>query len=726
MSSFHIKKRYKILAGIIAFIAILLFALPRVACHYVVKHSKELTGRKLDIDRIRLNYFTGTLRIYDAKLYESDDTTVFVSFKKFVVNLDYLPLFKKEIFVKSISLDDPYGEVLQNGDRFNFSDMMPSDTAKTVQDTVKSAPTKYTINNISINRGYVKYSDLKLNHTIAMNRLDLQIPGFTWNSDSTNLDVNFRFVDGGGLRSSLAINQADSTYSVNVKLDSLNLDIIEPYLKSNLFISSVHGLLSDDIRIKGDMRSIMQLELSGINHIYNFELNDTTGRKVLACRELTVDIAKIKPEPAEARIKLISITDPYVLFELIDSTNNLMSLLRPSGSEDTSATPADSAANTTSQPGNYSFSKLLISGGTINFNDLTLRYPFNYTIDNLKLDGEPADGSKGDLKFALSARLNGTGTMDSKARFNPDNSSNMDLDMKVSQFRMKDVDAYFKHYFGFPVTGGLLNYTTENQVRPGAFNSNNSIYFRKFTLARSMKTKVEYHVPLRLALAILSDKDGVIDIKAPVETKGEQVKVKNMGRIVLKIVGNLFVKAAVSPFKLLGPSYNADPASMKEIKLALLETQPDERNMKSVDILADILKNKPGLSIDIYYCSDKKADADSLAVLMISDRYRKTNPGLNGRPADSTFVKYLHTLVPGDSSIVIKDLCIKIVGRERAGAILDSIRNLQTAFLNGYLKIDKGLTPDKFRILTVTPDTIKPFGKYPAFRPYFTAVGDSQ
>ena len=107
-----------------------------------------------------------------------------VSFNQLKVNLDYLPLFRNEIFVKNISLDDPFIEILQNGVKFNFSDLTASDTAAVVKDTVPAAPMKYDINNIKINRGYVKYTDIPLNHTIELNKLDLLIPGFIWNSDS--------------------------------------------------------------------------------------------------------------------------------------------------------------------------------------------------------------------------------------------------------------------------------------------------------------------------------------------------------------------------------------------------------------------------------------------------------------------------------------------------------------------------------------------------------------
>jgi uncharacterized protein involved in outer membrane biogenesis len=193
--------------GIVVFIAVLLFAAPRVGRWYIVKHSHELIGRSLAIDKIRLNYFTGVLRIDNMKVFEAKSDSVFLSFKQLKVNLDYLPLFKDEIFVKYIILDDPNIKVFQKGDIFNFSDLIASDSVAPEIDTIPGKPLKYIINNISINGGFVKYTDQLLNNSISMNRVDLNIPGFTWNSDSTRLGVDFRFTDGGHLYSNLALNK---------------------------------------------------------------------------------------------------------------------------------------------------------------------------------------------------------------------------------------------------------------------------------------------------------------------------------------------------------------------------------------------------------------------------------------------------------------------------------------------------------------------------------------
>jgi len=728
----HLKKRYKIILGIFLFIAVLLFAAPRITCWYIVKHSHELIGRKLEIQKIRVNYFTGTFSVHEIKLYESDSKTVFLSLNLFKVNLNYLPLFRNEIFVKNISFDDPFVEVLQNGDKFNFSDLMKSDTATVSKDTIPSKPTKYIINNIKISRGYVKYTDVALNNTIALNKLDLLIPGFTWNSDSTNLNVNFRFVDGGGLYSSLELNQADSTYSVNLKLDSLNLSIIEPYIKSNMHISALHGYLSNDIKINGNMRSVMQLTMKGINHVYDFSMTDTLKRTVLSFKQLDVDIKDLQPDKNKVSLNYVRFTNPYILFEMIDSTNNWLSLMKISAGSQADSVKQRVDTVAASGTGSYTFSKLQISGGKISFSDKTLRYPFNYTIDNIQMESTPVTGTADKLAFNIKAGLNGTGTLEMKAVLNPSIYNDMDLNLAIGQFRMRDVDAYFKHYFGFPVRGGILNFKTDNKIRPESLLSDNRIYFRKFTLDKSLKTKVEYHVPLRLALGILSDKDGIIDLKAPVESKGKEVKVRNLGKMILKIIGNLFVKAAVSPFNLLSSSYKVDPSALQEIRLGLLDPAPDEKNLKSIDIISDILNKKPGLNIDIYYCADRSRAVDSLAYMMTMEDYMKNNQNTGANlknVADSTIIKYLLSKTPSlasQSDHGLKNLCRNFIGTVKVETKLDSIKALQINFIANYLSHDKVIPAERFKIIPLAPDTIKPSGNYPAFRTYFTEGGEKQ
>ena len=727
MNALRFKKRHKIILGIILIFSILLFAAPRIARWYIVKNSHELAGRNMTIDKIRFNYFTGTLRIDDLKLFESDSMTLFLGFKRLKINLDYLPLFKNEIFVKYVILDDPNVLVWQNGDIFNFSDLIKSDSIATETDTIPSEPIKYIINNISINRGFVEYTDQVLNHSISMNRVDLNIPGFTWNSDSTRLGVDFRFIDGGRLYSNLSLNQADSTYSVNLRLDSLNLKIIEPYVENSMFISDLSGYLSNDIIIKGDMRSIMNLSISGITHIFAFQMLDTLKRTIFSFDDLSVDIDTLLPEKNRLRVNSINLKKPFILFELIDTTNNWLALMKPSS--ETKADTLTQVADTTGvkDESSFTFSKIEIRDGKIQISDKTLRYPFEYSIDEILMTTTPDKNIPEWIDVGISAGLNGTGNFKADFALNPRSTSDLDISLSIVQLRMKDMDSYFRHYFGFPVTGGRMNFTSQNRLRSNSLVSNNSLFFRKFTLDKRSEDKTEFNIPLRLALGVMSDKDGIIDVKTPVEMKGEDVKIGNLRKIIFHAIGTLFVKAAVSPVNLIADLFKADPEALKEIHLLLTDPSPDKKNLETLDILADILNKKPGLNMDFIYCINPEKASDTFARQMAMEDYiRSLNEAVNNEDQvpDSILSKYILGKLPSDSLLAkasLSELCRNLIGAEKLNSRIDSLKNSQTLFLQTYLNRDKEISSDRFRIIGNMPDSIKYEESVPSFKTYFTA-----
>lgn len=723
-----LKKRFIIIPGILLLIVLILYAAPRIARHYIVKNSRELIGRRLSIDKIRINYLTGTFRVRELKMFEADDKTVFASFSQLRVNIDYLPLLRNEFVIRSISLEDPFIQVMQDGSRFNFSDMLTSDSTETKKDTTQKAPTKYTIHNIKIAGGFVKYTDIPLQHTISLDNLDLIIPGFTWNSDSANLDVGFRFVDGGGLSSGLEVNQADSTYKLNLKLDSLNLNIIEPYVKNIMKISSLSGYLTSNLVINGSISRILNLYLSGENHIKDFRLMDKDQRRVISFNDLSVNIDTFDLRNNRIKINKIMMQDPFVFFELIDSTNNLVAMVNQAA-----GTKPDSLSqrpDTSSAPAgfHYNIPPVNISGGSLHFTDRTLKYPFEYNIDNLNLIVAGTDEVSGKLSFEISGKLNGTGTLNASCILDPeDPEKGTDLLLEIRQFRMKDVDAYFKHYFGFPVTGGIMNFRTENELKTKSLISNNSIYFRRFTLAKKLPAETEYKIPLRLALGVLTDKNGIIDLKAPVKMKGDEVRIINLGKIILRIVGNLFIKAAATPINLLSGLVQSDPASLQIIRLNLEEISPDGKGIKSLDAIADILENKPLLNVDFIYCINNEKAADTLACLMTRKEFLNSEPMQSGNfnnIADTIIIRYINEkLSPqtGTDNMPLTSLCRKYIGEERLNSILDSLRAGHTEFVRTYLDTKRNIPSERFRVVETTPDSIIPLRGAPLIRIYFTS-----
>ncbi len=726
MKSGILKKRYLITACIFLSVALLLLAAPGIARWYIEKNSRELIGRRITIDKIRIRYLTGTLRIRGFKMFEADEKTVFASFRQFSVSVSYLPLLRNEFVIRRISLNDPFIQVTQNGSMFNFSDLVATDSTESEKENIRKTPPKYVIHNIRIAGGFVKYTDVPLQHTISLDSIDLTIPGFTWNSDSAKLGAGFRFVDGGGISSDLEINQADSTYRLSLMIDSLNLGITEPYVRNYLNVSTLTGHLTSDLMITGSISSILDLSVQGTSHVRNFGLQDTLGRTILSFNDLSVKIDTLDLSDGRLHIGSISLKHPFVLMELQDSANNWTALMKTGEIADPAAVSADTSA--TAGGFGYNIPEVSVSGGSILFTDKNLRYPFEYKIDSLKLNVKEITGQPGRISFDISAGLNGTGKLMTQGVFSHENpGSDVEFTLDISRLRMKDLDAYFRHYLGFPVTGGTMNFRTGNKLKERSLVSNNEVYFRKFSLGKKIADETRFNIPLRLALGVLSDRNGIIDLKAPVRMKGEEVRIVNLGKIIFRIIGNLFVKAAVSPINLLSGLIQSDPASLQSVRLSVTEIQPDEKAFRSLDAIAGILDKKPMLKADFIYCINRGRAADTLAGIMA--RKELMNSGTLREKdvsniADSSLFRYLRnklTLPDGTDSLPLTALSRKYIGEDVLSSSLDSLRAGHAGYLKKYLVTERNIPAERFSVIEITPDSLVPVKGGPLFRIYFTA-----
>lgn len=700
-----IKLFHKILFGILLFIIVLLFSAPRIARQYIVNNSYELIGRRMNIDKIRLNYFTGSLTIRDLRMFENDSTSTFLSFNRFYVNISYWPLLKNELKVTEVALDGLYAQVLQKGTIFNFDDLTkPDTTAVEEQDTSLQEALKFTISNIHISNSNLKYTDLLIDHTVALDKIDLLIPGFSWNSESTNLAVDFRFVDGGVLYSKLNINQADSAYSLQLKLDSLNLAIVEPYIKSSLRISNLKGYLTNDITIKGSMQHLMDFFIKGTNRISDFQLNDTLNRNILAFNSLTIDFDTLLPSRNKYKLNKILLNNPYVLFELIDTTNNWMALLKSSENTQIDTTENDTT-NQAELPVDFSLSELSVNDGTIQFKDKTIRYPFGYQLNNLAVHSKNVSNVSDNIEFSISTILNHTGSLKIRTVVDMVNPENLNLDLTIDKLKMTDLTPYFQHYFGYSVSAGSTYFSTKDKMTKNSLVSDNKLTMKNFVLDDGNKKDAEYKLPLRLALGILSDNQGVISLDIPIESKDEDTKIGNLGKLIFKALGNIFVKAATSPYNMLADMFKLDPEKLKEIQFDLLESQPDKENINTLNVIAQILTQKPAIGLEFVYHTDMKKAGDSLAYLLAVKNYRETenNNGLKRSINDSILTRYLinKTNYTGDTNkISLYNLCHIFIGDNIISKQIDSIANSQKNYVNNYLTVEKGLDNNRIKFIS--------------------------
>ena len=138
-----------------------------------------------------------------------------------------------------------------------------------------------------------------------------------------------------------------------------------------------------------------------------------------------------------------------------------------------------------------------------------------------------------------------------------------------------------------------LNY----QLQGNRLEGDNDITIKKLQLGEKVKSEQAKDLPLGLAVALLSDANGVIQMNLKVKGNLDQPDF-SLGNIFWDVLGNTLRKAVTSPFSLLaslaGGSEDLD-------ELPFLPGEPDltPTQQEKLAKLAQALKDRPKLSMNI-------------------------------------------------------------------------------------------------------------------------------
>jgi hypothetical protein len=136
------------------------------------------------------------------------------------------------------------------------------------------------------------------------------------------------------------------------------------------------------------------------------------------------------------------------------------------------------------------------------------------------------------------------------------------------------------------------------------------IFLDQFTLGDRVESRTATKLPVKLAIALLKDRNGEIKLDIPVSGSLDDPKFSIWG-IILQIIVNLITKAAASPFALLGAIFGGgEELSYLEFDYGLATIS--EPNLKKIDTLIKALSERPALKLDIEGHVDLEKDREGL------------------------------------------------------------------------------------------------------------------
>ncbi len=589
----RLKRRYKIALTAVAAVVVVVVAaallISPIAKSYIEKHSKELTGRVITMDKLRFNIFNGKLHIENIAMREADDSTLFASMSEYNMQIRLLPLIQHRIIIKSVELKRPQVALLQRGSQFNFDDIVELFTSDTTATDSAPSPWEIGIYNIALRNGSMEYKDLLLNADWGFKNLSLDIPGIYFSGKKTDVGLLLNFADGGSLKTSIAYDINKSDYDLKLTLKEFTLTGTLPYLRQWLDIGKVEGYLSADMTITGNVDHLLDIKTSGEVALRDFAIEDTQARKVAGAKAMRVEIAEGDLRRMTYRLTSLSVDSFTTLFEIDkNGGNNLAKLIIPTPP---ATTPTDTTS-TASAPLQLQIAAIDITNGSIDFVDHSTLRPFRYAVSDISLHSRDFDINRR-ANLTADARMNRRGIAKIRWSGSLNDINNQNILLSLANVDLRDFSPYCEQYTAYPITNGNLTFRSQNIITNRYLNGTNHLDVFKCEVDKKRKELTpEFKIPLRLGLYILKDKKGHINIDLPVKGNLDSPEF-SYRKIVLKAIGNVLLKVVTAPFSFMfGGNDNLNAINIDPLQFAFTSEQ-----YASLDKLAQALKDKPEMKL---------------------------------------------------------------------------------------------------------------------------------
>jgi hypothetical protein len=642
------------------------------------------------------------------------------------VNLEPFPLIRKELVIERLYLRGLNTTVIQNDSTFNFDDLIAfhtSDGDSMTGDQETSQPARFRFSNLELSGGEFTFVDLSLNKTIEMHDLDFFIPYIGWNQeDRSEAGLKFYFRNGGFLQSSIQVDPVDGHYEAQVNLDQLDLSDYFEYAENYANLGSFSGLLNTRLHLSGNISHLEEMILTGKVELIDFLLTDEQQQKFLAIKRLDCSIREGDPYNQRFVIDSIRLSQPYILFELFDSTNNFFRILNYEMEEPSDTTrmdesidkPADSTITNSVQ---YSIHSFKTNNGRIDYIDHRTSESFDYHLSEIRLDTDSIDSGAEWIDLYSTMLLNNRGKLTAEVGFNPSNPFDITLNYVITDFQLSDLNIYSRHYMGFPILYGDMYYKSNTEILKGQLTSENQLVIQNVELGN--KSGGIYDLPLKFALFLFKDRNGVINLDVPVRGNLNDPRVR-LGKIIWNTFKNLIVKVAAAPFDLLSGLLSVDPKDIQAIEFDYLDTLFIPERKRQLDLLLELEQKKDGLGIELVYFNDIDKEKEKIAVHQVGDLFNKdTSWDYKNNP--EAFQEYVMKKVLPDSMDLVS-ACKMLSNVSQNDSIAASLAERRISILTEYLETVSDST--RIHVTIPDPDAPKNVGSKPVFEVKYSMMDE--
>jgi hypothetical protein len=719
----HLKKRYLFSGIILLILAIFLFFLSTITKNYLVKNSEKLIGRKIEIGELHFNYAKVAVQVKNFVLYEANQTDPFVSFSEFYINLNPWTLLTNEYSVSEIRLTEPKIQVIQNGESFNFDSLMPKEDSLAVKDTIQNKTLKFTIQNIQLTNGLVKYLDVQKKNELDLKNLNLNLPLIAWNNNQSKMGVDFGIGEKGHVNVQATVDNLKKKYQIDLATQDIAIQPIESYLTDYFDVKSLEGALTSNLKIVGDMNEVINISISGNGSLTDFSVTDGRLEQIISAPKVSVNINEINLKTFHFEFGKIALDQPKLLVVRDKTGMNIMQFFEPLFRNDSIAAGA-STVQEESTPVTYRIDTIRINNGLVSIADNTLNRPFRYELNELNITMAGLTENADQIPVEFSTKLNNKGELSGKTVWSMLDFMKFQMDAKMKRLDLVSFSPYSEYYLASPITQGWFNYDLGLKMTNTSLLNTNKVKVDELEFGKRTKDTTAMKVPIRLALYIMKDANDLIAFDMPVSGNPSEPQFK-LGKLIWKTLANLMIKTAASPFKALAGIAGTNPESLEKLPFAFAQDSLDQKQRDDLTKLATILKKKPDLMVTFTQSTDSENEkkqlaieltkADYLASLATDPNALKTSTA-DLKSDDINLLAFIRKIVPSVDSLGIEAACIKRTEANRIETRFQEILSQRNKAIANFLVQNQGIPADAVQVSTADLKNLPQELRVPQFK----------
>jgi hypothetical protein len=453
------------------------------------------------------------------------------------------------------------------------------------------------------------------------------------NVAGTNLTADFslRWNTNGSIKTATTASFQPMAADIKVDVDRLDLTTLDAYLadKLDLFILGSEVNLHGTVRLRPQVNELPVVSFHGDASLENFHTVDGAfGEDLVKWDALRFNGIVANLNPPLATLNEIIVDHAYA--RVIVETNRTLNLVNVfklantnvPATNATKSAAAETAAATNATPMQISIGAIVFTNTAVNFSDRSLKPNVNLAIQSV--NGSVSGLSTEDLKHAivdLNAKVDGVGPVAITGTINPLNGGQTNA-IKIS---VKDVDLtptspYAGKFAGYRIAEGKLNLDLMYELVGKKLTAKNVITLDQFTFGDKVESADATHLPVRLAIAILKDREGRIVLDVPIEGSLDDPKF-HIGKVVMRVIENILVKVATSPFSLLGAAFGGgEELGWQDFAAGSAALTAADKT--KLDSLVKALAEHPALKLEIAGSIDADGDREGLQRAALDQQIR--------------------------------------------------------------------------------------------------------